>query len=64
MLQHKNDDDDDDDAVETFYDELEEIIKKTTKNDLLIITGNWNAKVGPDAHNQWAGQWGAGALDC
>ena len=55
MLQHKNDDDD---AVEMFYDELEEIIKKTPKKDLLIITGDWNAEVGPDAHISGWGQWG------
>ena len=43
----------DDDAIE-----LEEIIKKTPKKDLLVITGDWNAKVGPHAHNQWAGTVG------
>ena len=48
----------DDDAVEKFYVELEETIKKTPKKDLLIITGDWNAKIGPDAYNQWAGTVG------
>ena len=28
-----------DDAVETFYDELEDIIKKIPKKDLLVING-------------------------
>ena len=48
----------DDDAIEEFYAELEETIKKTPKKDLLIVLGDWNAKVGPDAYDQWAGTVG------
>ncbi|CAF2515297.1 unnamed protein product [Rotaria sp. Silwood2] len=34
--------------IETFYDDLEGTILKTPKKDILIITGDWNAKVGDD----------------
>ena len=47
-----------DEEVEEFYEELEETIKKTPKKDLLIVQGDFNAKVGPDAYNQWAGTVG------
>jgi len=32
------------DDIETFYDNLEDAVAKTPKNDLVIITGYWNAK--------------------
>ena len=48
----------DDDIVEEFYEELEDTIKKVPKKDLLVIQGDWNAKIGPDAYNQWAGTVG------
>jgi len=51
------------DAVETFYDQQEEITKKTPKKDLLVVTGEWNAQVGSNAHIQWAetvGRFGLG----
>lgn len=47
-----------DEEVNEFYDELDTNISKTPKKDILIIQGDWNAKVGPDAHNQWAGTAG------
>ncbi|CAF4193457.1 unnamed protein product, partial [Rotaria sordida] len=30
--------------IEIFYDDLEDAILKTPKKDMLIITGDWNAK--------------------
>ncbi|CAM4977717.1 unnamed protein product [Rotaria socialis] len=36
------------DEIETFYDCVEETITKTPKKDVIIITGDWNAKVGTD----------------
>ena len=32
--------------MEAFYDNLEQVVAKTSKKDILIITGDWNAKVG------------------
>ncbi|XP_072033407.1 craniofacial development protein 2-like [Amphiura filiformis] len=43
----------DDEHVETFYTQLQEVIDKVKKKDILIIQGNWNAKVGEDALKDW-----------
>ena len=48
----------DDDAVETFYEELENIIKVTPKKDFLVIQGDWNAKIGTDTYEHWGGTAG------
>ena len=32
--------------VERFYEDLQELLELTPKNDVLFITGDWNAKVG------------------
>ena len=32
--------------VERFYEDLQDILKLTPKKDVLLITGDWNAKVG------------------
>ncbi|XP_068224983.1 craniofacial development protein 2-like [Palaemon carinicauda] len=45
--------DQDDDAVEAFYSQLQETIDKVDKKDILIIQGDWNAKVGKDALKDW-----------
>ncbi|CAF1621865.1 unnamed protein product, partial [Adineta ricciae] len=45
------------DDMETFYDDLENAILKTPKKDILIITGDWNAKVGDD-NRGWEGVMG------
>ena len=47
-----------DEEVELFYEQLEETIKKIPKKDILIVQGDWNAKVGPDSYRQWAGTVG------
>ena len=47
----------DDDLVEDFYERLGSTIKEIPRKDL-IIQGNWNAKVGPDAYEQWPGTVG------
>ena len=32
--------------VEWFYEDLQDLLELTPKNDVLFITGDWNAKVG------------------
>ena len=51
-----------DQEVEEFYEEIETTIKKVPKKDFLIVQGDWNAKVGPDAYEQWAGTAGRFAV--
>ena len=31
------------------------MIAKTPKRDILVVQGDWNAKVDPDAYQHWAG---------
>ncbi|GFR92330.1 craniofacial development protein 2-like [Elysia marginata] len=50
--------DHEDDEVEKFYEDLDNSIAKVPKKDILIVHGNRNAKVGPDAFLQWAGTAG------
>ena len=38
----------DDNEIEEFYDQLQNIIDQTLKN-ILVVQGDWNAKVGKDA---------------
>ena len=40
----------DDNEVHNFYRQLQEIIDQTPKKDNLVVQGDWNAKVGRDAH--------------
>lgn len=41
--------------LENFFEILEETINKTTtKKYILIVLGDWNAKIVPDAYDQWA----------
>ena len=34
--------------VEAFYNDIEEALTQTDKKDILILTGDWNAKIGND----------------
>ena len=43
----------DDNDIELFYQELIEAIQKINGKDILIIQGDWNAKIGKDAHENW-----------
>ena len=51
-----------DDVVEEFYTKLNEIIKETNRKDILIVTGDWNAKIGEDREGweEVMGQFGYG----
>ena len=48
----------DDDAVEDFYDHLQEILDQSPTKDILVVLGDWNAKVGEDAFKNWKGTCG------
>ena len=50
--------DHDDEEIKAFYEELEKTIKKAPKKDIIYIMGDFNAKIGPDAHANWAGTVG------
>ncbi|CAF3409630.1 unnamed protein product, partial [Rotaria sp. Silwood2] len=34
--------------IEAFYNDMKEVITKTDKKDVIILTGDWNAKIGND----------------
>ena len=36
--------------VERFYEEVQDLLKLTTKKDVLFIVGDWNTKVGSQKH--------------
>ena len=38
--------DHDDEEVEDFYEQLQDVIEQTPKKDILVVQGDWNAKVG------------------
>ena len=50
--------DHEDEEIEEFYELLDTTIAKVPKKDILIVQGDWNAKVGPDAYQNWAGTAG------
>ena len=43
----------DDSEVDYFYQQLQETIDQTPKKDILVVQGDWNAKVGKDAQADW-----------
>ena len=43
---------------ERFYEQLDSIIAKTPKKDILLVQGNWNAKVDTNAYQHYAGTEG------
>ena len=48
----------DDDDIVDFYDQLQEVIDQAPKKDVLVVQGNWNAKIGEDASKNWKGTCG------
>ncbi|CAF2561786.1 unnamed protein product [Rotaria sp. Silwood2] len=40
-----------DDEIEIFYDSMEHALTQTPKKNIVIVTGDWNAKVGSDNTN-------------
>ena len=43
----------DDSNVDEFYRELQSLVDQTPKQDILFVQGDWNAKVGEDAQEDW-----------
>ena len=46
--------------VKWFYEDLQELLELTPKNDVLFITGGWNAKVGSQEIPGITGKFGLG----
>ena len=47
-----------DEEVEDFYNQLQEVVEQVPKKDILVVQGDWNAKVGEDAYEDWNGTCG------
>ena len=50
-----------DEEIETFYERLEDVIEKVDKNDMKIVIGDWNAKIGHD-NTGWEDEMGLHGL--
>ena len=46
--------------VEQFYDDIQDLLELTHKKDVLIILGDWNAKVGSQEIPRVTGKFGLG----
>ena len=42
-------------SSEYFYEELQKVLDKTPKKDILVVQGDWNAKIGEEACKDWKG---------
>lgn len=47
-----------DDIKEDFYNDLEDVIEETPKQDILIVLGDFNAKIGREQTNKKSGRYG------
>ena len=48
------------DEVEWSYEDLQDLLEQTLKNDVLFIIGDWNAKVGSQKTPRVTGKFGLG----
>ena len=46
--------------VELFYEDLQDLLKLTSKKDILFVIGDWNAKVGSQETPRVTGKFGLG----
>ena len=46
--------------AERFYEDLQDLLELTPKNDVLFIIGDWNAKVGSQETSGVTGKFGLG----
>ena len=44
--------------IKDFYQQIQEVIVETPKKDILVVKGDWNAKIGEDAQKDWKGTCG------
>ena len=49
-----------DTEVEWFYEDLQDLLERTLKKDVLFIIGDWNAKVGSQETPGVTGKFGLG----
>ena len=49
--------------VERFYEDLQDLLELTLKNDVLFIIGDWNAKVGSQETPRVTGKFGLEMLN-
>ena len=42
-----------DNEIEEFYDQVQNVIDQTPKKDIVVVQGDWNAKVGRNACGNW-----------
>ena len=40
------------------YDQLQDVNDQTPQKDIAVVLGDWNTKVGKDAHENWRGMCG------
>ena len=50
----------DDEEVDHFYEDLEDLLELTLKNNVLFTTGDWNTKVGSQEIPGATGKFGLG----
>ena len=46
--------------VEQFYENLQDLLEQTPKKDVLLIIGDWNARVGSQEKPEVTGKFGLG----
>ena len=44
--------------IEDFYQQIQEVVDQTPKENILVVQRNWNAKIGKDAQKDWKGTCG------
>ena len=47
-------------VIDDFYGKLQTTVESVPTNDILIVMGNWNAKIGKREEPGIAGKWGLG----
>ncbi|GFO15681.1 RNA-directed DNA polymerase from mobile element jockey-like [Plakobranchus ocellatus] len=50
--------DHEDEEVENFYNEVQKTLNEVSKKDIIVVQGDWNAKIGEDAQEDWEGTCG------
>ena len=49
--------------IESFYEDLQELLELTLKKDVLVIIGNWNGKVESQELSRVTGKFGLGVYN-